>query len=136
MDAGHFLHSPAPLRPEKPGGPVPAEGEDGPDKPGAPEPNAKHQTEGLCLLATIHAGAGDWASAVRTFAVISPEDQQQRVTALRIAILRSHSGDVATGLAWARSLPSAWLHTGPCTVWPLASSTGKPSIISRWMLAK
>ncbi len=110
MDAGRFLHSPPPPRArETSGGPVPAEGEDRSDKPGAPEPNTKHQTEGLCLLATIHAKAGDWASAGRTFAVISPEDQQQRVTALRIAILRSHSGDVAGALAWARSLPSASL---------------------------
>ena len=110
MDAGGFLHSPPPPQArEKSGGAVPAEGGDGPDKPGAPDPNAKHQTEGLCLLATIHAKAGDWASAARTFAVISPEDQQQRVTALRIALLRSHSGDVAGALAWARSLPSASL---------------------------
>jgi hypothetical protein len=110
LDAGQFLHSPpSPEAQKKPGGPVPAEDEERLDKPVAPDPNAKHQTEGLCLLATIHAKAGDWASAARTFAVISPEDQQQRVTALRIAILRSHAGDVAGALAWARSLPSASL---------------------------
>ncbi len=109
MDAGRFLHSPPPQAGEEPGGPVPAAREDGPDQPGEPDPNAKHQTEGLCLLARIHASAGDWASAARTFAVISPEDQQQRVTALLIAALRSHFGDVAGALAWARSLPSASL---------------------------
>jgi hypothetical protein len=110
MDAGQFLHSPpAAQAPQEPGAPMPVAGDGGPGKPVAPDPKAKHQTEGFCLLAMIHARAGEWASAARTFAVISPEDQQQRVTALLIAALRSRSGDVAGALAWARSLHSASL---------------------------
>jgi hypothetical protein len=68
------------------------------------------------LLAEVHARAGDWASAARTFAFMSAEAQQSRVAALRIAMYRSHSGDVAGALAWARSLASpslrAWALRG------------------------
>jgi RNA polymerase sigma-70 factor (ECF subfamily) len=110
-EAGEFLHSPPP--PEPPG-PVPAAGGGGSDGPGAADPKARHQAEGLTLLAEIHARAGDWASAERTFAFMSPEDRQSRVAALRIAMYRSHSGDVAGALAWSRSLPS-----GPLRAWAL-----------------
>jgi hypothetical protein len=66
------------------------------------------------LLAEVHARAGDWASAERTFAFMSPEDRQSRVAALRIAMHRSQSGDVAGALAWVRSLSSA-----PLRAWAL-----------------
>ena len=64
------------------------------------------------MLAQIHAQAGDWTSAARTFAFMAPEDRfsspadsQRGVTAFWIASYRAHSGDVAGALAWARSLP-------------------------------
>ena len=105
VDAGQYLHSPRPVQIQEEPGQVPVEDEGGPGKREALDPTVTHQTKGLCLLAVIHARAGDWASAARTLAVISSEDQQQRVAASQIASLRSRSGDVAGALTWARSLP-------------------------------
>ena len=68
--------------------------------------------------------AGDWASAARTLAVISSEDQQQRVTAFQIASLRSRSGDVAGALSLGRArFRPPRSAPGPCAVWPWGSST-------------
>jgi RNA polymerase sigma factor (sigma-70 family) len=109
MDAGKFLHSPPPRQDKEPSGPVPADRENGPEKRAAIDPKVTHEAEALSLLAMIHARAGNWASAERTFASISPENQQKRVTAFRISSVRARSGDVAGALAWARSLPSSSL---------------------------
>jgi tetratricopeptide (TPR) repeat protein len=102
-DAGEFLHSPPPPTPPGPARPPAREG------PDAADPKARHQAEALTLLILIHARAGDWASAERTFGFMAPESRHTRVAALQIAMSRSHSGDVAGALAWARSLPSGSL---------------------------
>ena len=117
-DADEFLKSPPPPRTARaPRPPMAVEGEGGPDKRGEVDPKVKHQAEALSLLARIHARAGDWASAARAFASIPPEEPLKRGwTAFWIASLRTHSGDVAGALAWARSLPSpslrAWALRG------------------------
>jgi RNA polymerase sigma factor (sigma-70 family) len=109
MDAGNFLHSPPPRKDQEPSGRVPVEAENGPEKRADADPKVAHEAEALALLALIHARAGNWASAERTFNAIPSEDQQKRVTALWIAHRRAYSGDVAGALAWARSLPSSSL---------------------------
>jgi hypothetical protein len=114
-DADRFLNSAPPPAPEVPG-PVIAEGEGGPDNRGATDPKVKHRTEALALISLIHARAGDWTAAASTFASMTPENPQQRVTAFLIASRRASAGDVAGALAWARSLPSpslrAWALRG------------------------
>jgi tetratricopeptide (TPR) repeat protein len=127
--AGEFLHSPPP--PEAPGprgrvAPERADGRrrvlqlfigdrvalergDGPDHPGAADPTVEHQAEALTLLAQIHARAGDWTSAARTFAFLPAEDTQRDGTAFWLAGFRAHSSDLAGALEWARSLPSSSL---------------------------
>ena len=93
-----------------------AEGEGGPDKRGEADAKVKHQAEALSLVARIHARAGDWISAGKTFASIPPKEPLRGWTAFWIASLRAHSGDVAGALTWARSLPSpslrAWAIRG------------------------
>ena len=91
MEAGRFLHSPPPRQDKEPSDPVPAEGENGAEKRAVVDPKVTHEAEALSLLAMIHARAGNWASAERTFATITPEDQQNRVTAFRIACGRARS---------------------------------------------
>src|SRR5262249_6116942 len=110
-DADQFLISPPPPQGPEPPAPEVAEAEIEQDNRGATDPKVKHRSEAFSLLSRIHARAGDWASAAKTFASISPDDHLQRPTALWIAALRAHSGDVEGALAWARSLPSASLRT-------------------------
>jgi tetratricopeptide (TPR) repeat protein len=100
-------------------GPVPRQdpqlGPVGPD--GRPkDPQTQHKTAALMVLAMIHARAGDWDSATSELAAIPVEGKQKDVTALRMAAVRAHSGDVVGALAWARLLPSpslrAWAIRG------------------------
>jgi hypothetical protein len=103
------LHSPLPPQSRLIPGGAPAEAEGEPATRDVEDPKVKHQAEAIFLLALIHARAGDWASAARTFATTSAEDSQQRLGAVLIASYRARSGDVAGTLTWARSLPSSSL---------------------------
>jgi RNA polymerase sigma factor (sigma-70 family) len=107
-DAERFRTDPIPRQEPRPGRVAP----DG--RP--PDPQTQHKTDALMLLAMIHARAGDWDSATRELAAIPVEGRQKDVTALRMAAVRAHSGDVVGALAWARSLPSpslrAWAIRG------------------------
>ena len=80
------------------------------------DPETQHKTNALMLLAMIHARAGDWDSVTRDLVAIPVEGREKAVTALLMAAVRAHSGDVVGALAWARSLPSpslrAWAIRG------------------------